>query len=290
MKFAIFQFLFILGFFSVSAQKVLEKSYPTGRLPWTQGVLPSNSSSVDYRVIYAEESSLTLARDEALAILVTDLGKDEGVTVSDQTIQTVKETVSSDSPDFFKRSVSRNLKVTFDDYELSFAKVDEYFERIVVNGVSKYRIWQLFAINGYPEYQSLQYTSKYPASTIIKSAIVPGWAQFEKKQSGKGLLFLAATGASVGLSLKANNDYNYYVNRRDEASGLDLKKEYQKQADNSLSLRNLSLAAAAGIWIFNIIDAASPNGAPRYASSEDLKFNFTSNDNERFAFNLTYKF
>ena len=274
----------------VTAQKVVEKSYPTGRLPWTQGVLPTNSSSVDYRVIYAEESSLNSARDEALAILVTDLGKDKGVTVSDQTIQNVKETISSDSPDFFKRSVSRSLQVKFEDYELSFAKVDEYFERVVTNGVSKYRIWQLFAIDGYPDYQSLQYTNRYPTSTILKSAIVPGWAQFEKKQSGKGILFLAATGASIGLSLKANNDYNYYVNRRDEAVGLDLKKEYQKEADNSLSLRNVSLAAAAGIWIFNLIDAASPNGAPRYASSNGFKFNFKSTDNERLALNLKYKF
>lgn len=284
--------LFFLFFSSlhITAQKIVEKSYPTGRLPWTQGVLPSNSSSVDYRVIYAEESSLTSARDEALAILVTDLGKDKGVIVSDKTIQDVRETISSDSPDFFKRSVSRSLQVKFEDYELSFAKVDEYFERVITNGVSKYRIWQLFAIDGYPDYQSLEYTSKYPTSTILKSAVVPGWAQFEKRQSGKGLLFLAATGASIGLYLKANNDYNYYVNRREEAVGLDLKKEYQKKADSSLSLRNVSLAAAAGIWVFNLIDAASPNGAPRYASSNGIKFNFTTTDNERLALNLKYKF
>jgi hypothetical protein len=284
--------LFVVITLSISfahSQKILDRSYPTGRLPWTQGTLPANSSYVQYKVVYAEENSLNDARDEAFGILVTDLGKDQGVTINDRTIQQVKEVVSSDSPDFFTRSSSRNLEVKFDDYELSFLKVDEYFERVEINGVISYKLWQLFALSGYQDIQSLQYTSKYPGITTVKSVLVPGWGQFDKKQTLKGLLFLGAAGAAAGVSLKANNDYNYYINRREESTGIDLKKQFQKEADNSLALRNISLAALGGIWLYNIIDAATPNGAPRYAAY-GFNLDLTSNNNEKLALNIKYKF
>ena len=285
-----FLFLLLIGLSQIlSAQKITERSYPTGRLPWTQGKLPPNSSYVQYKVVYAEEQSLNDARDEAFGILVTDLGKDQGVTISDKSIQQVKEVISSDSPDFFKRSSSRNLEVKFEDYELSFLKVDEYFERVVSDGVTTYRLWQLFALEGYTQLQTLEYTSKYPGTTIFKSVMVPGWGQFDKGQTVKGLVFLGATAATAGISLKANNDYNYYINRREESTGLDLKKQFQKEADNSLALRNISLAAMGAIWLYNIIDSATPNGAPRYVVS-GFNLDFTSTHNERLAVNLKYKF
>jgi hypothetical protein len=287
-----FRLLLILTLtvYSANAQSIIQSSNEYGRLPWVNGELPPNKSFINYKVIYVEGNSLNDARDRALSLFLTDVGKDRGVTVSSSTVNRVKETISNQSPSFFETSTSRELKVSFEDYDIAFTKVDEYYEVTSEGGGRNYRLWHLYALDGYPEFQSLSYTYSYGITTTLKSALVPGWGQFEKKHTTKGILFLAGEVAAVGVMLKANNDYNYNVSRRDEAQSLDLKKAFQKEADNSLALRNISLAGAAAIWIYNIIDAASPNGAPKYAFNDNLRINLTSNTFERLAINLKYKF
>jgi len=273
---------------NVLSQSIVEKSNEFGKLPWVNGDLPANKNQVNYKVVFAEGNTLNEARDAALSILVTDLGKDKGVTVSSSTVRNVKETISNQSPNFFNSSTSRELKVTFDDYSLSFNKVDEYYEVVKYGGANKIMLWHLYAIDGYPEFQSLSYTSDYGLSTTLKSALIPGWGQFEKKQIQKGLLFVAAEAAVIGVYLNANNKYNYNVSRRDESQSLDLKKSFQKEADKNLAIKNISLAGAAAIWILNIIDANTPNGAPKYVFNNNLKYNLTTSQNERLALNLKY--
>jgi hypothetical protein len=287
MRLLIFSIIIFSGLIA-NSQQILDASNSYGRLPWVNGELPPNKAAVNYKVIYVEGNSLSDARDRALSLLVTDLGKDRGVTVSSTTVNSVKETISNQAPGFFQTSTSRELKIAFDNLNFSFNKVDEYYE-VVKEGIgSKYRLWHLYAIDGYPEFQSLSYTYNYGIATTLKSVLVPGWGQFEKKQIGKGLIFLGAEAAAIGIVLKSNNDYNYNVNRRDESQSLDLKKAFQKEADKNLAMRNISLAGAAVIWIYNIIDAASPNGPPKYAWNDKLKFNITSSYNETLAFNLKY--
>lgn len=282
--------LILSMFLSVNAlsQSVVERSNEFGRLPWVNGDLPTNKNQVNYKVIFVDGNTLNEARDAALSVLVTDLGKDKGVTVSSTTVRNVKETISNQSPNFFNSSTSRELKITFDDYTLSFNKVDEYYEVVKTAGGNKIMLWHLYAIDGYPEFQSLSYTSDYGLNTTLKSAIIPGWGQFEKKQITKGILFLAAETAAIGLYLNANNNYNYNISRRDESQSLELKKSFQKEADNNIAIKNISLAGAAAIWIFNIIDANTPNGAPKYAFNDNINLNFTSNQNERLAINFKY--
>ena len=54
---------------------------------------------------------------------------------------------------------------------------------------------------------------------------------------------------SIGSFLNANNQYNYNMNRSQETSNLDLRKDYVKKANDFTSIKNISLAAAAVTWI-----------------------------------------
>jgi len=282
--------IMLFAFFSSLSysQKIVEKSNTYGRLPWVNGELPSNKSSVNYKVVFAKGQSLAESRNVALYTLVSDLGKDKGVTVSDKVVQNIQEEINSENPGFFKQTFSNDLEITFFDYKLSFAKVDEYYEVVKTATGITYNVWQLFAIDGYPKFNKLEYTTSYGMSTTLKSALVPGWGQFEKKKSTKGILFLVAEGAAIGTFLSANNSYNYNINRSQETQSLELKKEFRSLADKDLALKNASLGLAIGVWLWNVIDASSPNGAPRYASN-NVKLNVTSTPYEQLAFNMKIK-
>ena len=102
------------------------------------------------------------------------------------------------------------------------------------------------------------------------------------------MFFIIAEGAALGTFLSANNTYNYNINRSNETQSLELKKEYRRLSDKALSLKNTSLGLAVGIWLWNVIDAASPNGAPKYANN-NFKIDLTSSQNERLAINLKIK-
>lgn len=134
--------------FSAHAQTIIQSSNEYGRLPWVNGELPPNKSFINYKVIYVEGNSLNETRDRALSLFLTDVGKDRGVTVSSSTLNRVKENISNQSPSFFETSTSRELKVSFEDYDIAFTKVDEYYEVTSEGGGRNYRLWHLYALDG----------------------------------------------------------------------------------------------------------------------------------------------
>ena len=286
-RYILFSFIFCISL-PIFAQKIIERSNPYGRLPWVNGELPSNKNSTNYKVVLGEASSLSEARNTVLFTLVSDLGKDKGVTVNSSSIIKVREEINSKNPGFFKQITNNDIEISVDEYKISFAKVDEYFEIVKTSKGVIYKLWQLFAIGSHPRLKEIEYTSSYGAPTIIKSSIVPGWGQFDKNKSTKGILFLVAEGAALGAFISANNSYNYNINRSQETQSLELKKEFRKLADKDLSIKNASLGLAVGVWLWNIIDAASPNGAPKYASNK-LRFNLTSSVNDQLAINMKIK-
>ena len=95
---------------------------------------------------------------------------------------------------------------------------------------------------------------------------------------------------SIGSFLNANNQYNYNMNRSQETSNLDLRKDYVKKANDFTSIKNISLAAAAVTWIWSAIDATSTKGATKYAQNNKLNLRFARNVNNGLALNLNYKF
>ena len=60
------------------------------------------------------------------------------------------------------------------------------------------------------------------------------------------------------------------MNRSQETSNLDLRKDYVKKANDFTSIKNISLAAAAVTWIWSTIDAVSTKGATKYAYQKPL--------------------
>ena len=264
-----------------------QKTNLPGKLPWVNGNLPANSINFNYKVVSGEGVSLTEAQNEAVRELVVDLSAEKGVTISSETILKT-QTLENDNNQSFSADYSRETKIEQEGFNVVFTRVDEYYE--INDGV--FKTWRLYVINASSNsIPKINYTNSYSFSEAgFKSLIVPGWGQFHKKQNTKGILFMLAGIGSLGSFLNANNQYNYNMNRSEETSNLDLRKEFVKKANDFTSIKNISLAAAAVTWIWSTIDATSTKGATKYAYNKPLKLNLASDSRGGLALNLKYKF
>ena len=277
----------ILLILSFSTSIFSQKTNLVGKLPWVNGNLPSNSLNYNYKVVSGNGDNLTIARNESIRELITDLASEKGVIVSSETILKT-QTIENDNNQTFNADFKRNTKISQDGFEAVFTRIDEYYESN--NGIVT--VWRLYVIGeSSSNIPKINYTNKYSFNDAgYRSLIIPGWGQFYKKNNTKGFLFLVGAAGSIGGFLYADNQHNYNMNRSMETNNLDLKKEFVQKAGDFTTMKNISLGAAAAIWVWNVIDATSTEGATKYANNESLKINFVSDQNTSLAINLKYKF
>ena len=284
--------LFLMFTLFCNAQNPLNSSHKSGKLPWVLGDLPSNSLTYKYKVIQGQGTNLIIARKNVIQNLAFEIGTEQGVSISSETISTIQEKVinqkSNVSNGFFEKVIIKQSGIN-----TSFSKIDEYYEKVSdKKGDTYFKVWQLYSVGTNSNLTPrLSYTSKYGLDAGFRSAIIPGWGQFYKSKNTKGFIFMGVAVASIGSFLYSQNKYNYNINRLEESSSLELQREYSKRADNFKTYKNLSMGAAAAVWIWSIIDAVGTEGKPKYETiANGFKFNIKSSNNEAIALSLNYNF
>lgn len=283
--------LIIVSALSLNAQRRNNNYNINKALPWVVGNLPDDSDEVRYKVAYGEGTTYQMAREDATAALITELGWEHGITVTSKTIDEVKHFINNDDSNF-SQNRSTTTTITHDGYTASLTKVDEYSE--LDKGSSnpvKYKVWQLYVIDcPWADRINLKYTTKYGFSTAgWRSLIIPGWGQFYKKQYVKGAAFLGVELVAAASAAYFQSRYNYNIKHSLETPILDLQIEYTNRAQKQTLYRNISLGACAAIWVLNVLDASLLEGRPRYIESNiDLALNSTQNNDILLC--LIYKF
>ena len=284
-------FLIIVSALSLNAQRRNNNYNINKALPWVVGNLPSDSDDVRYKVAYGEGATYQMAREDATAALITELGWEHGITVTSKTIDEVKHSINNDESNF-RQNRSTTTTITQDGYTASLTKVDEYSELDKSSsGQVKYKVWQLYVIDcPWADRINLKYTTKYGFATAgWRSLIIPGWGQFYKKQYAKGAAFLGVELAAVASAAYFQSRYNYNIKQSLETPILDLQIEYTNRAQKQALYRNISIGTCAAIWVLNVLDASLLKGRPRYIESNfDLALNSTQNNEILLC--LTYKF
>ena len=276
--------LFIIG------NLVGQKSNLPGKLPWVNGNLPANSINYNYKVVQGDGSTLLEAQNEAVRALVNDLSSEKEVRISSETLMKTV-TIENDNNQTFDADYRRNTSVKQDGFEVTFSRVDEYFEqpKDLNNG---YRVWRLYAIGNYSQQvPKINYSNRYSMNDAgYRSLIVPGWGQFYKKSNGKGVMFLIGAAGSLGGFMYANNKHSYNINRSLETNNMDLKKQYVQKAGDFTTIKNITLGAAIGVWMWSVVDATSTEGVTKYAENKPMNFNLVSDPNNSLALSIKYKF
>lgn len=277
--------------FPINAQR-RNKNYDVKKIPpWVAGHLPPDSDKIRYKVTYGEGISYQKAQEDATASLITEIGWENGITVSTQTIDELKHTINNDSSSFSQNTKTITI-IKQDDYSTSIAKVDEYLEFNESSpGIITYKVWQLYAIDcPWASKINLKYTTKYGFKTAgWKSLIVPGWGQIHKKQFVKGFVFIGIEFGCIVSSIYFQNQYNYNIRKSLETPIQDLQIEYINRSRKKHLYRNISIGAIVAVWVLNILDASLLDGRPKYIESNfDFAFNASPQKDIQLCF--TYKF
>ena len=150
--------------------------------------------------------------------------------------------------------------------------IGEYTVTVRKHGYENYRT-RLVLDPSQPQQLSVDLSPKTGGKAALRSALIPGWGQFYTEQKTKSFLFGAAFVGAVIAFVDVNDKFdtkqNEYLRRlglyEDVQSGGgtfdDLSSKYQamvlarQEAYDAENDRRVAIAAVAGIWGLNVLDA-----------------------------------
>ncbi len=91
-------------------------------------------------------------------------------------------------------------------------------------------------------------------TSLIKSAIMPGWGQFDNGFSTKGSIFLGTELLLAGASLYFYDRSVYYYNKYLDATQVEDIESYYNQAVSPRQYSMIFLGLGAIVWVYNIFD------------------------------------
>ena len=280
----------LLCMYAVSPLSAQSNSH-SERLPWVNGKFPPKKGAFEYLVSRGEGQSLKDARNDALNSLLIDLGNKAGVTVNSQTIAEIKSNLSYNGATDYSESSSSvsTYKIEREGFKASFSEAGEYYEYVGGN----YQLWKLYEIStsgGDFKAYVPEYTTHYGLSAGWRSAIIPGWGQFHKKKTGKGVFFLSVEVVAASSAVYFESKRSDNMRKSQETTNLSIIKEYRDRADNWSLYRNIAIGAAAGVYVWNVLDAALAKGKLRYAWIPDNLGLSVSEGFNGIHYGLAYKF
>ncbi len=239
------------------------------KLPWVKGIFPPKASGMsEFVVARGEGGSLKEARSDAFTGLLHDLGNAAGVSVNSQSINEIKSNLNYDgsTSNYDESNATTNTyKIERENFKVSFSKLSEYYE--YNNG--RYQLWELYEVaqnNQMLTAKIPEYTTQYGTSALWRSAILPGWGQFHKKKTGRGIAILAAEVTLISGTVYCESMRSDNIRKSQETINTTTVKEYRKRADSWTTRRNMFAGGAIGVYIINLLDATLSKGEIKYVA------------------------
>ena len=154
-------------------------------------------------------------------------------------------------------------------YNIPINKVCEYLE-IQADGQYKVYVLCQVAKSGAIAAQWSDFSAcdrqMIDGMALLKSALVPGLGQFHKGQTGKGVGFLAGEMVAVGGIVVAQSMRHASLNKMNSTNNASQKKLYADRANTFTIIRNISIGAAAAVYVWNVLDAIISKSNHQYLS------------------------
>lgn len=254
--------LVLLGFGTAGAQQE-----GGSRPEWADGYFRELSNSY-IEVVSANGTDRALARDRAARLVVERRnmasGGEYNVHVNGQTVV-----------------VTGNGSLTVKSRVL-----DEYAEH---RGDGDWMVYLLVqtAKNPTYDYESVSVSDRYPLSY---KTFIPGMSQIDKGQTTKGLIIIGAEVAMVGGIVAFEGLRSSYDSKISTTHNAKQKADYIDRTDTYATLRNICIAGAAAVYVWNIVDAIVSKG-PRRVHLGDASIQtapFVSPDGVGLAMNIRF--
>lgn len=213
--------------------------------------------------IVSRGSSLESARLQAKGMLEDDTQLQEGVRVYRKTKEntTIDKVRSQNSRLQERKSQHIEIETVVDGetYSLQAVRIDDWVEG---REHGEYVLHTLFmvALCDDPVFDRTYLTTSYGAAPVFMS-IIPGVGQWYKGSKVKGASMLASEAVAVAGIILCDNQRASYNKKAIEQP--KFAKQYSSKASNWETGRNICIGVAAGLWVYNIVDAAVAKGCRR---------------------------
>lgn len=207
------------------------------------------SDSYLFKVFNTHGQDESKLRAERLTPLLQYLESEYGVETSQMVVDTAA--VASDGSKVTKISMT-----TGDSTSVVYAKlVDDYdeFTDYELN-VFQHEYYQLYAVtasNAAPVFDEFRIEEVSNAQALARS-IVPGLGQLYKGQTAKGCAIMGAEAFFIGSAIVFECKRDYYAD-----------KGWRSKARSWKEFRNIAIAGAGIVYIYNLIDAATAKAGHR---------------------------
>jgi hypothetical protein len=237
-----------------------------------------------------EGQSLKDARLDAIDGLLINLGDKAGVKLSSRTKAELKSELeqSNEGVNLHESNIQTStFNIDREEIKVSFVKVGEYYEY----DRGYYHLWELYEVSNSGSFKAYipEYTDRYGPDAGWKSALLPGWGQFYKGNTLKGVLLLTAEAVSVSGLAYSESRRSDNMRMSMETTNMTLVKEYRSRADSWEQRRNILIGTSIGIYVLNILDAALAKGKIKYLYSGKLHFTASNIQGNSF-YGLAYNF
>ncbi len=254
---------------SVTAADKSDKMKPR----WLTSSLPAPKSS-GYFILSAQGSGKTLAeaRQMSLFHLSEELEHKRGLVVTStiEAIEKVTRNSGMNTDSEFSIEISEKGK----HLDVNCKVIDEYWER--VNG--QYDVYRLYAVNDPRnsgigmENDSFRKTTSYGAAPVFYS-LIPGVGQIYKGSTTKGSIILgSAVVVGAGIITAESLRASYIKKMKEYPKFHDF---YNNKATTWKNVRNVAIGVGAGLYIYNLIDAAVAPGRRRVIVSRGKSYNYS---------------
>ena len=149
--------------------------------------------------------------------------------------------------------VSRN-------YNIPINKVCEYTEELA-NGYKVYVLCQVAKAGNKPaRWSYFGDCGKTTSNSMVAPSFIPGMAQIKKGQTTKGACFIAGEIIFIGGAVFSQCMVSSNVNKIGSTHNSSLKYQYTQNANTWSTVRNVSIAGAVAVYLWNVIDGIAAKG------------------------------
>ncbi|MDR1155732.1 MAG: hypothetical protein LBL04_13580 [Bacteroidales bacterium] len=145
--------------------------------------------------------------------------------------------------------------------EIMLPAINKKVKRMLVERTPLGMIYVLIAIQKDvtlpPNFDWQVFTDKYAFSPRV---FVPGMAQLHKGSKTKGILFIAGEAAFIGGVVAAESMRASYESKIGSTHNPASKQDYIDRADMCSNVRNMAVAGAVALYVWNIIDGIAARG------------------------------
>jgi len=217
------------------------------------------NKSYEFKIAHSHGNSPSEAREGKIKALAGHFSNSDTYRVEESLeSENVQGKTAHSSVTYREKVTNQQITKTFYHVE-----IDEYWE--CTDGV--YHLYTLYATSKgdqEPVFDCFSTTTSYGTAPALMS-IIPGVGQFYKGSIVKGICMFAGVAACGLGALFCENERSSYKNKMKEQP--QFAQTYNTKANNYETARNICLGAAAAIWVYNIIDAATAKGAKKIVIS-----------------------